>query len=90
MRVQKDGNMANLIQLWWITYLHLKTIFEGAEKDGDSVPETNLPGILTLYWLIFIGKEYIEKSSSKILMRTVYNSFAFDIQHGSVCDLHNA
>ena len=26
--------------------LHVKTIFEGAEEDGDSVAETELPGIL--------------------------------------------
>ena len=29
-----------------ISYLHVIKNFEGAEEDGDSIAETNLPGIL--------------------------------------------
>ena len=46
-----------------IAYLHVKKNFEGAEKDGDSVAETNLPGILTCNGLIFMGKEHTTKST---------------------------
>ena len=43
------------------TYLHVIQNFEGAEEDADSVPETNLPGMLTSNGLIFVGKEHTMK-----------------------------
>ena len=44
-----------------ITYLRVIKNFEGAKEDGDSVAETNLPGILTCIRLIFVGKEHTIK-----------------------------
>ena len=45
--------------LFSIIYMHVKTIFEGAREDGDSVAETNLPGSFTYFnGLIFVGKEH--------------------------------
>ena len=46
-----------------ITYLLVIKNFEGAEEDGDSVAETNLPDILTCNGLIFMGKEHTTKST---------------------------
>ena len=46
-----------------ITYLRVIKNFEGTEEDGDSVAETNLPGILTCNGLIFVGKEHTTKST---------------------------
>ena len=46
-----------------ITYSRVIKNFEGAEEDGDSVAETNLPGILTCNELIFVGKEHATKST---------------------------
>ena len=46
-----------------ITYLRVIKNFEGAEEDGDSVTETNLPDILTCNGLIFVGKEHTMKST---------------------------
>ena len=46
-----------------ITYLHIIKNFKGAKVDGDSVAETNLPGILsTCNGIIFVGKEHTMKS----------------------------
>ena len=45
------------------TYLHVIQNFKGAEEDADSVPETNLPGMLTSNGLIFLGKEHTMKST---------------------------
>ena len=44
-----------------ITYLPIIKNFEGAEEDGDSVAETNFPGILTRNGLIFVGKKHTTK-----------------------------
>ena len=46
-----------------LQYLCITKNFEGAEEDGDSVAETNLPGILTCNGLIFVGKEHATKST---------------------------
>ena len=46
-----------------IAYLRAIKNFKVAEKDGDSVAETNLPGILTCNGLIFVGKEHTTKST---------------------------
>ena len=46
-----------------ITYLRVIKNFEGTEEDGDSVAETNLPGILICNGLIFVGKEHTTKST---------------------------
>ena len=46
-----------------IAYLHAIKNFEGTKEDGDSVAETNLPGILTCNGLIFVGKEHTTKST---------------------------
>ena len=46
-----------------ITYLRVIKNFGGAEEDGDSVAETNFPGMLTGNGLIFVGKEHTTKST---------------------------
>ena len=46
-----------------ITYLRIIKNFKGAEEDGDSLAETNLPGICTCNGLIFMGKEHTTKST---------------------------
>ena len=46
-----------------ITYLRVIKNFVGAEKDDDSVAETNLPDILTCNGLIFVGKKRTTKST---------------------------
>ena len=49
-----------------IIYLHIKTTFEGAEEDGDSVAETNLPSILT-YMDEFSWVRYIPQNPQKFI-----------------------
>ena len=46
-----------------ITYLHVIQNLEGAEEDGDSVAETNLPGMLTCNGLIFVSTKHTMKST---------------------------
>ena len=46
-----------------ITYLRVIKNFGGAEEDGNSVAETNFPGMLTCNGLIFVGKEHTTKST---------------------------
>ena len=46
-----------------ITNLRIIKNFKGAEEDGDSVAEVNLPDILTCNGLIFVGNEHTTKST---------------------------
>ena len=62
-----------------ITYLCVIKNFGGAEEDGDSVAETNFPGMLTCNGLIFVGKEHTTKSTKiytpRKFLRVRYLSF---------------
>ena len=64
-KLESVVNMCRVItdMVTTITYLHVIKNFEGAEEDGDSVAETNFPGILTCNGLIFVGVEHTTKST---------------------------
>ena len=68
-----------------ITYLRVIKNFEGTEEDGDSVAETNLPGILTCNGLIFVGKEHTTKSTKiytpRKFLRVWYHVSDRGLQH---------
>ena len=76
-----------------ITYLRVIKNFEGTEEDGDSVAETNLPGILTCNGLIFVGKEHTTKSTKiytpRKFLRVRYKGEALIFQD-NFCHLEKA
>ena len=76
--------------------------FEGAEGDGNSVAETNLPDILTCNGLIFVDKEHTTKSTKiytprkflRVWFMRLYNDSYLQVLHMKViifmCNCHSS